>query len=106
MSLTEQQIPSGLDLLSLCVSRAMEDKAVHMTNLLSVFCLFIQHGHWQLNVLFCCFGFLDFFVLFFFKGKKSSKRKKSDHVGKLEEYLLSSCELFARRYLGLENQSF
>lgn len=58
-------------------------------------------------MLFCCFVFLDFLFYLFFKGKKrnlfsSNKRKKSDYVAKLEEYLLSSCGLFARRYLGLE----
>lgn len=65
-------------------------------------------GSWM-----CFFVVLVFWIFLFylfFKGKKrnlsSSKRKKSDHVGKLEEYLLSSWELFARRYLGLENQSF
>lgn len=70
MSLTEQQIPSGLDLLSLCVSRAMEDKAVHMTNLLSVF-LFI-HSTWSLAVecAFLLFWFFGFFCFICFLREK------------------------------------
>lgn len=58
----------------------------------------------------CFFVVLFFWIfcfIYFLRGKKrnlfsSNKRKKSDYVAKLEEYLLSSCGLFARRYLGLE----
>lgn len=56
--------------------------------------------------------FFEFlFVLIYFLREKrnlfsASKRKKSDHVAKLEEYLLSSCGFFCKEILGLGNQSF